>query len=824
MSAPSIPSRASTTDDPGAAARSTTSILLGLTLLSGMAGLVHELLYLRILSGVLGELFYVHTALVAVFLLAMGVGALVAHRLVGWLFAVEIALGIHALAFPAIVAAFQGSFLDTMLEAPGLHAVLTALMLLAWPAACVGLSIPCFSACLAPRLGGAAFARTYVVFNLGAALSLLVVEYGLVRWVGYSRALALVGSLNLVVGLVLFIGRRRLLPPQAEPPASRLEPRLAGAVFLASGFSGVFTAAFLKLCYALFRPNRENFALCTAALLLALAGGTYVVEERRWSFARCMSLAALTLCATWALVPVFGTLYDVLPQAIKLYGDGALGASLTTPIGMVAVRLAFATLLGGSVYALVSGTLPALMRGETATARRSGQLLLISGIANALGLLLFDFLLHPHVPFFGLVAVTAGGFMLAALAPQERLGRLERWALAGALLLLPIVASVPESVVYTSFRHYRDATIRVFKSGPDDTTLVLVNGAARIHYNGLPEISVGDPTRVNTAEITVGMIPALLAPRRERALVLGLGSGITAGTVASLCAHTDVVDVNLAAVRLAGALGFANFDVLDNPGFAFHNQDGRRYLARTRDVRYDLVVNTVSTPKFYAAAKVYTVEFFDSVRRSLAPDGVYATWFSPSDTSPQGARILLAGLASRFAHCALATVRGPYCVAACSDRPLDAQLSAAAVPASVSDTLLRSLRVPVSLEGYLNGVLLTRDLFARRPFGDGTPLNHDDFPRLEFHLRDLPGTALRDPVMDQPDLFNIDTQPDPEAPLFVERAIVLYAHYRAFFNRFIEGPLLRSPEQREAFQKRLDLQVLKQEDLGAQSESHPASN
>src|SRR5262245_22020419 len=160
MSALSIPSSPSTIAEPGAGARSTTAILLGLTLLSGMAGLVHELLYLRILSGVLGELFYVHTALVAVFLLAMGIGAHVAHRCVRWLFAVELALGLHALTFPAIVAAFQGSFLDTMVEAPGLHAVVVALILLAWPAACVGLSIPCFSACLAPRLGGAAFART----------------------------------------------------------------------------------------------------------------------------------------------------------------------------------------------------------------------------------------------------------------------------------------------------------------------------------------------------------------------------------------------------------------------------------------------------------------------------------------------------------------------------------------------------------------------------------------------------------------------------------------------------------------------------------------
>lgn len=823
MSAPSIPSRASTTAEPGAGARSTTATLLGLTLLSGMAGLVHELLYLRILSGVLGELFQVHTALVAVFLLAMGVGAFVAHRVIRWLFAVEIALGVHALAFPAIVAAFQGSSIDTLLEAPGPQGVLTALLLLAWPAACIGLSVPCFSACLAPRLGSAAFARTYVLFNLGAALSLLAAEYGLVRWVGYSRTLALVGGVNLLIGLVLFLGRRRLLPSEAEPPARPLEPRVTRAVFLASGFSGVFTAAFLKLCYALFRPNRENFALCTAALLLALAGGTLVVERRRWTFARCMSLAALALCGIWAVVPFIGTLYAALPQAIGLYGDGRVGAALAAPAGVVALRLAFATLLGGLVYALLSGTLPTLMRGEVSAARRSGQLLLISGVANALGLLLFDFLLHPWLPFFAVVALTALGFIVAALALEERLGLLERAALGSSLVMLPIVASLPEAMIYTGFKRYPAAVVRVFKSGPDDTTLVFSNGAARIHYNGLPEILVGGPSRVNIAEITVGLIPALLAPRSERALVLGLGSGITAGTVASLCARTDVVDVNQAALGLAGALGYANFGILENPGFAFHNQDGRRYLARAKETPYDLIVNTVSTPRFYAAAKVYTVEFFDSVKRSLAPDGVYATWFSPADTSPAGARILLAGLASRFRHCALATLRGSYYVAACSDRLLDRELLASAVPTHVADMLQLSLRVPVSLDAYLNGVLLTRDLFARRPFAADVLLNHDDFPRLEFHLREHSKTAAWDPVMAEPAVFNLETRVDPAAPGFVDRAIVLYAYHRDYFDRYVEAPLFRNPEQREEFRKRLDIQIVKQLD-DSQSEPGLASN
>lgn len=824
MSAPSTPSRASTTaEEERAAPGSPTWVLLALTLASGMAGLVHELLYLRILGSVLGDLFRVHTALLGVFLVAIGVGALVAHRLVPWLFAVEIALGLHGLAFPAIVRAFQGSFLDRIVDAPGPHAVVAAVLLLAWPAACVGLSVPLFSAYLAPRLRGAAFSWAYVIFNLGAALSLLVVEYAVVPRVGYSSALRLVGAANLAVGTLLFLGRRGFVPAEDEPRAERLPVRLAMAVFLVGGFGGVFSAAFLKLSYALYHPNLENFALCTAALLLALAVGTVAVERTGFGFSRCSILAGATLCGVWLLVPFIGTLYRAVPYATELLGGGFPGVALRTQAGSALIKLGFALVLGGTAYAWLGGTLPALMRGESAAAGRSGQLLFVSGIGNALGLVLFDFVLHPSLPFFWLAALTAAGFLVAALVPGVRLAPLDKCALAVTVLMLPLLASLPESMVYTGFVQSPRATIRVFKSGPDDTTLVLADGGARIHYNGLPEISIGDPSRVNSAEIRVGLIPALLASRRDRALVLGLGSGITAGTVATVCANTDVVDLNRAALPLAESLSYANFEALQNPGLSFYNDDARRYLARRDGKQYDVVVNTVSTPRFHAAAKVYTVEFFDSVKGALAPGGVYATWFSPVDTSPEGTRMLLAGLASRFRHCALASVRGAYYVAACSDEPLRGELSLAAIPQRVATMLARSVGVPVSLDVYLNTLLMTRDAFAGSPFPSNTPLNHDDFPRLEFHLRGIPRTTLQDPVVADATIFNIDTHGDPSSSGFMERAMILYAHHAQFFRRYLEPVILTSPPLREEFRRRLGLQVVRPEESSSQvGESSPA--
>lgn len=770
--------------DAACPSRGVAAVLVGFALVSGMAGLVHELLYLRLLSNALGELYQVHTALVAVFLLAMGIGAAVAHRLLPWLFAFELALGLHALAFPAIVRAFQASALDRFSQAPGLHAAVASLLLLAWPAACIGLSVPCFAAYLAPRLGPAAFARSYGAFNLGAALSLLAVEYRLVPWLGYTRALAVVGAVNLALGGALWLGRRRLIPVRPEPvPDARLDPRVLGAVFVASAASGVFTAAFLRIVYELYHPQRENFALCTAGLLLALAAGTQLVEWWRWSFARCVSLAALVLAAWWTLLPFPATCFLGINGVSGLYGTTLVGRLLRTPAGLVAVQLAFVLSIGGPVYALLGGTLPALLRGETAAARRSGQLLLVSGAANAGGLLLFVFLLHPRLPFFWVAALVVLSLVVAAVVAGQPLGRLERGGLLLGASLAPLLASLPESMVYVGFNQYPGAVVRVFKSGPDDATLVRHGRETLIHYNGLPEIVVSRGDAINPAEITVGLAPALLASRRERALVLGLGTGLTAGAVASVFPSTDVVDLNVAAVGLSRALNWANFGVLDNPGFRFHHQDARRFLNRHAGAPYDLVVNTTSTPRYFAAAKLYTVEVLDEVRRVLAPGGVFATWFSSGNTSPEGARLLMAGLASRFRHCALVALRGPYYAVACSDEPLTREPTAREVRPDVARALTDGLGLPVDLDAYLSAIVLTRDAFAGQAAA-GEPLNHDDFPVLEFLLRDELWRPIYDPVLAQPERYNIALALDPQDPSSIDRGVVLAALEPELFRHF----------------------------------------
>jgi predicted membrane-bound spermidine synthase len=65
------------------------NLLTALTVLSGCCALAYEVLYVRALTTILGDMFYVHAALLSTFLAGIGLGSKVAHRWLRWLWALN---------------------------------------------------------------------------------------------------------------------------------------------------------------------------------------------------------------------------------------------------------------------------------------------------------------------------------------------------------------------------------------------------------------------------------------------------------------------------------------------------------------------------------------------------------------------------------------------------------------------------------------------------------------------------------------------------------------------------------------------------------------
>jgi len=735
-----------------------------LALASGACALAYEALYLRALTVALGDRFEVHAALLATFLVGIGLGAGWAHHCRRQLPLLELGTGLYAWCLPLLRDWFAGSALATLATSHMLVSAIVAAALVAPGALLIGFSLPLFSDWL-KRASGAnlAFRPIYLVYNLGGLLGLLSVEFLLIRHFGIRQSLWLAGTVNFIVAAGLWLNRCPPLPMGNGGLASSAEPlprsfswREYAAVMLGGLASAIFQIFLLKLSFLVFGPHRENFSLAVATTMSGLALGTWLTTRYR-----------LGLATVLALIPVLvGGIFLAWMPLLQSCLWAAEGVAWSWPLSVV-VRLAGVAVFGLAPLTLFGALLPAVMNREQAVARESGRLVLLASLANAAGYLAFVFLVHPWLSggqALVLVALLAlGGAALAA-------PRYSRGGIAGALAGLVLAGLL---LWRWQDRHFHLAQwadrvapedqVLIFKASAESATLLRNEQYEWITYNGHPSVQVTVRDEAgnrlpNHAEIASGIVPALVAPRLERALVLGCGTGMTGGTAAQFFAHTDIVEINPAFLQMLPELRHANFAVAENPAARIHLADGRTFLTAHHG-EYDVIVNSIPEPTYFSAGKIYTVEFYQRVAAALRPDGVFCTWLSPSEMTGDGVKLVLAAIRREFPHAELRLLTGAYYFLSCSRQPLRPR-PFGELPERPAVGAVFAMRFPDwTPEQYFAATLLSPEVFER-PLPTVTGANTDDLPRLEFMLAPgayrLRATTGNDLFVNQPGRFGID--------------------------------------------------------------------
>jgi spermidine synthase len=124
----------------------------------------------------------------------------------------------------------------------------------------------------------------------------------------------------------------------------------------------------------------------------------------------------------------------------------------------------------------------------------------------------------------------------------------------------------------------------------------------------------------------IGALPMAVHPNPRRALVIGLGGGVTAGAVSLYDGvHVDVVELSGAVVRGARFFSDVNEEVLSRPNVHVRIDDGRNFLMLTSS-RYDVVTADIIQPITAGSGNLYSEEYFRLIRGVLNPGGVVLQW------------------------------------------------------------------------------------------------------------------------------------------------------------------------------------------------------
>jgi spermidine synthase/uncharacterized membrane protein len=235
-------------------------------------------------------------------------------------------------------------------------------------------------------------------------------------------------------------------------------------------------------------------------------------------------------------------------------------------------------------------------------------------------------------------------------------------------------------------------------------------------------------------QVMSGMVGATLHPNPRTALVIGLGTGSTAGWLGAVptMERVDVVELEPAVIGVAAACSAVNHDVLHNPKVKVRIGDAREVLLAAR-TKYDVIFSEPSNPYRAGIASLFTREFYEASAARLNRGGIVLQWVLTYDVDAQTIRTIYATIGAVFPN-----------VTTWHTDTGDLLLLATVDPISIdADTLRRRVARPPflsamshawrveSVEGFLAHFVAT-DAMTRLIAKHETEINTDDRTVIEF--------------------------------------------------------------------------------------------
>jgi spermidine synthase len=292
------------------------------------------------------------------------------------------------------------------------------------------------------------------------------------------------------------------------------------------------------------------------------------------------------------------------------------------------------------------------------------------------GILVATFLILPRlgVERGGLLA-GLGFFLLGCAVLWPRLAT-ARWVLVGALALCVAWVLYVPPWDFSRTLHYLDHSGKVMYQREDlnagVTTVLNDDEDWNIYVNDLFN---GGTSLEERDQARIALVPLLYTREFGRAMVIGIGTGQTAGIMGQYpFTDIDVVDFSPRVVEAADRFfSFLNLGILRDPKVKVHVDDGRHYLF-THPAKLSLL--TLEINRLWSAGEgdLYTRQFYEICSARLTDSGVLQQWVPLFSLSIPETLIIIRTARQVFPHLAL-YVGGGSAMLVASRSPLQLEYS-----------------------------------------------------------------------------------------------------------------------------------------------------
>jgi spermidine synthase len=763
-----------------------TALISFLFVLSGVLGLVYQIVWFKYLSSFLGNTTYAQSIVLATFMAGLAIGATVWGKrsdasssplaLYGWL---EISIGLFCAIFPFLLSLVHDGFVSALLslgwtgESSGVllfKIIVSALMLLP-PTILMGGTLPILVRAVTDKLdhAGRYIAILYALNSFGAVVGSMLGGFFFIRLIGLQWTILVSAGLSVMIGIVA-LGLSKMYPNvqlmKEQGTARSYSAREGSVATIVAGLSGcaamMLEVTWVRMLLPILGSSTYSFTIMLISFISGITlGGLYIagrIDRARnllvwlyraqiaivislaisllfyerlpfflWHVSSILArnetsypiflLVQFVICFLWMVIPTF--FFGIsLPMAIRIAArsQNKLGASVGSVYTVNTIGTVIGSLVAGFLLIPLVGlstTIYAAMAVLSLSALMAGRASATTGAWKSTGIVL--------------AAHTGTMLLVLFVSTDVRIP-----SLSGVFRLINSNNTIPGS--YDEFiRRYVPRNVEFYEEGVSATVSVISTessaGTDRILLiNGKADASTSQdlPT-----QMLLGHIPALLHEDPNTALIIGYGSGVTAG---GLLKHPldriDCVEISPEVVAASPFFHGVNGDPFSDERFHLSIDDAASFI-EVSPRQYDLIVSEPSNPWIAGIGSLYTTEFFERCKKKMTPKGIMSQWFHLYEIDDETFQLVVRTFSEVFPYVTLWESMTSDVILIGSEHPVEIDQSLLATrmsgPGVASDFRTIGIEDPMTLLSLQ--VMSNRNI--RHYSGDG-PLNTEDHPRLEY--------------------------------------------------------------------------------------------
>lgn len=681
-----------------------------LFVISGMAGLIYQIVWFKYLGLFLGNTTYAQMTVLATFLGGLALGNFLFGRNadavknpVRVYSLLELTIGLYCFSYPALSSILGNVFLsmssnlniETQLFVFNSFRFLISAILLLIPTALMGGTLPVLSKFFVEKISESRkeVALLYFLNSFGAVIGVIFAGFILIKDFGLEITNYTTAAINVLLGVAAFALSFSIknflaeVKPLTEVPEEQAHNKNISpeVIILVAGISGMaallYEMVWTRLLINFFGSSTYAFSIMLLSFIGGITIGSFIISLKflsKFNYVKllsfCQSAIALSTIAVLSL-------YERLPYYLWRF-SALLNKSDETFWIFLLVEFAvcFALILLPTIFMGMSLPLATeiVSRSNQKIGASVGKIFSVNTLGTVGGVIITGLIFIPIWEIKGAFEIGIALNLFAALLiilffkPISTSLKvvLSLIIMFGFLAYLSISPEWNKRVMLSGvFKSFGDAPPKSFndflnrfsneeiifyKEGATANVAVAQlksdHSKKRLVINGKADASTyfDMPT-----QILLGQIPMLLHPNAKKVFVVGFGSGTTIGSVLTHPVEkVTCAEISKEVIDAAKYFSKENYNCVSDKRLRLINEDAHTLLKLSKE-KYDVIISEPSNPWIAGIGNLFSKEYFKKCFDKLDDNGIMVQWFHLYEANDEVVRLVLSTFASVFPYCQL---------------------------------------------------------------------------------------------------------------------------------------------------------------------------